>query len=224
MIKLPVDWERFFLEKEHRSIIDNINKTITADLEKGKTIYPEVNSVYRALEYTPIDNIHIVILGQDPYPNNNAIGLSFGVPRQNKIPQSLRNMFNELNHGADATIDPTLINWAKQGVLLLNTALTFTANQSNRRINEHMSMWKPFTKHIIDTINDECNNIVFLAWGKHAHKHLESIDTSKHHVIKTSHPTNMSYRKEGKDFSAFYGSRCFDKANSLIKEPINWLK
>ena len=181
--------------------------------------FPPKNQIFRAIELTPFEEVKVVIIGQDPYHNDNqANGLCFSVSDKVKAPPSLKNIFKELE--ADLGIKKTpneLEMWAKQGVLLLNATLTVRAHEAN----SHKDLgWEKFTDFIIKEISDKKENVVFVLWGAFAQKKAGLIDTSKHFIIQSAHPSPFSVHK------GFFGSRPFSKINQFLeekgKEPINW--
>ena len=181
--------------------------------------FPPKDHIFRAIELTPFDEVKVVIIGQDPYHNDNqANGLCFSVSDKVKAPPSLKNIFKELED--DLGIKKTsneLEMWAKQGVLLLNATLTGRAHEAN----SHKDLgWEQFTDFIIKEISDKKENVVFVLWGAFAQKKAGLIDASKHFVIQSAHPSPFSVHK------GFFGSRPFSKINQFLeekgKEPINW--
>ncbi len=181
--------------------------------------FPPKNMIFRAIELTPFEEVKVVIIGQDPYHNDNqANGLCFSVSDKVKAPPSLKNIFKELED--DLGIKKTsneLEMWAKQGVLLLNATLTVRAHEAN----SHKDLgWEKFTDFIIKEISDKKENVVFVLWGAFAQKKAGLIDASKHFIIQSAHPSPFSVHK------GFFGSRPFSKINQFLKEkgkePINW--
>ena len=181
--------------------------------------FPPKNQIFRAIELTPFDDVKVVIIGQDPYHNDNqANGLCFSVSDKVKAPPSLKNIFKELED--DLGIKKTsneLEMWAKQGVLLLNATLTVRAHEAN----SHKDLgWEQFTDFIIKEISDKKENVVFVLWGAFAQKKAGLIDASKHFIIQSAHPSPFSVHK------GFFGSHPFSKINQFLeekgKEPINW--
>ena len=181
--------------------------------------FPPKNQIFRAIELTPFEEVKVVIIGQDPYHNDNqANGLCFSVSDKVTAPPSLKNIFKELED--DLGIKKTsneLEMWAKQGVLLLNATLTVRAHKAN----SHKDLgWEKFTDFIIKEISDKKENVVFVLWGAFAQKKAGLIDASKHFIIQSAHPSPFSVHK------GFFGSRPFSKINQFLeekgKEPINW--
>ncbi|MGG1513997.1 uracil-DNA glycosylase [Paenibacillus oryzisoli] len=190
------------------------------DEYRTRTIYPDKYDIFNALHYTPLADTKVVILGQDPYHGlGQAHGLSFSVKEGVAPPPSLQNMFEELradlgcfipNHGH-------LLNWAQQGVLLLNTVLTVRAHQAN---SHRESGWETFTDRVIETINSKNEPVVFLLWGSHAQKKAQLITNRTHLLIRSPHPSPLSAHR------GFFGSRPFSKANQFLRskglQEIDW--
>ena len=212
--------------KEHLSI--EFKKayfvTLCSKLQQAQNeniqIFPKVNDVFRAFELCKWPMLKAVIVGQDPYHNDNqAEGLCFSVQKGVKIPSSLRNMlkeakedvgFKDVGHGS-------LSQWGEQGVLLLNTVLTVQAHKAN----SHKKFgWQTFTDAVIRTISKEYYGVVFILWGKQAQLKKKIIDTNKHKIIESSHPSGLSAHR------GFFGSKPNSKCNALLKElgkeEINW--
>lgn len=186
---------------------------------KNNQCFPPKNLIFRALELTPFEEVRVVIIGQDPYHRAfQANGLCFSVSDKVKAPPSLQNIYKELKD--DLGIDKNtneLDLWAKQGVLMLNATLTVRAHSPN----SHKDLgWEKFTDFIIKEISDKKEHIVFVLWGAFAQKKIEFIDTQKHFVIQSAHPSPFSVHK------GFYGSRPFSKINQYLKSnnspEINW--
>ncbi len=183
------------------------------------TVYPPKNQIFRAIQLTPFEEVKVVIIGQDPYHNiGQANGLSFSVSESVTAPPSLKNIFKELED--DLQIKRTrkdLEDWAEQGVLLLNATLTVKAHTPN----SHKDLgWEKFTNYIIEQISKHREHVVFVLWGAFAQKKEELIDTGKHYIIKSAHPSPFSVHR------GFFGSRPFSKINAYLTEhnekPIEW--
>lgn len=187
----------------------------------GQVIYPPEADVFNAFKLTELDNLKLVILGQDPYHGpNQAHGLAFSVRKGVRVPPSLQNMYKELaleypefqipEHGC-------LQAWAEQGVLLLNTVLTVVATQPNS--HRHLG-WEQFTDQVISAISAQCQGVVFLLWGSHAQKKGRLVDRKRHHILEAPHPSPLSA------YRGFFGCNHFKQANQLLveqgKTPINW--
>lgn len=190
----------------------------------SKTIYPPKELIFNAFKTTAYDQIKIVIIGQDPYPNpGEAMGLSFSVPKGIKVPKSLANIYkcleNDKNIKFKAPSHGDLTKWANQGVLLLNATLTVIEKKMNS--HEKSSGWGEFTDHVIKTISDEKKGIVFLLWGNFAKSKKKFINEKAHHVIENIHPSPLAASKGN-----FADSDQFSKSNQLLKEQgkeeIDW--
>ena len=183
---------------------------LQAQLDAGKTIYPPMRQIFAAFDATPLAQVKVVILGQDPYPGaNQAHGLSFSVPPGIAVPRSLKNIYQELN--LDLSITPSrhgnLMAWAQQGVLLLNAVLTVEANQ----INSHKGRgWEQFTDAVIDLVNETAPRAVFMLWGRQAQEKGARVDSSRHLVLKAPHPSPMSAHQ------GFFGCGHFRLANEYL--------
>jgi uracil-DNA glycosylase len=184
-------------------------------------VYPPQNLVFNAFRLTTLQDVKVVILGQDPYHNvGQAHGLSFSVPQGIAFPPSLKNIFAELVTDLEGFQIPQsgdLTKWAKQGVLLLNATLTVRAHQA---ASHQKQGWETFTDQIIRRISSELENVVFVLWGSYAQKKSILIDEKKHLILKAVHPSPLSV------YRGFYGSKPFSKANAYLetngKMPIDW--
>lgn len=184
-------------------------------------VFPPTDLVFHAFQLTPLDKLKVVILGQDPYHNDGqAHGLSFSVPEGMAIPPSLRNIYRELStdiQGFQIPNHGNLTKWAEQGVLLLNATLTVRAHEAG---SHQKKGWEMFTDEIIKAISDKCEHVVFLLWGSYAIKKSSLIDSSKHLILTSVHPSPLSV------YRGFYGCRHFSKANDFLiskgEQPIDW--
>lgn len=184
-----------------------------------RTIYPPKQRVFSALKTTEFDDVKVVILGQDPYHGEGqAHGLSFSVQPGVQPPPSLVNMFKEINaeYGTNLGKNGCLLSWAKQGVLLLNTALTVRAGQAN----SHKGMgWETFTDAVIKALNQKQTPVVFMLWGANARSKKKLITNENHLVLETVHPSPLSA------YAGFFGCNHFKKANDFLSKfttPIDW--
>src|SRR5690606_33202055 len=178
---------------------------------QSHTIYPPGKQIFSAFDHTPCDDVKVVIIGQDPYHGaGQAHGLSFSVPEGIKQPPSLKNIFKELDSdlGIPAVQSGNLERWAEQGVLLLNATLTVRASQAGSHQNKG---WEEFTDAAIQKLSDEKEHLVFILWGAYAQKKGSIIDSSKHFIIKSPHPSPFSAH------NGFFGSKPFSKTNSYLK-------
>ncbi|GLX68305.1 uracil-DNA glycosylase [Paenibacillus glycanilyticus] len=218
--KLTNDWARLLRPEMDEPYFKRMEGQLD-EYYRTTTVYPKVEHIFNALQYTPYGETKVVILGQDPYHGpGQAHGLSFSVREGVAIPPSLRNIYKELQEdiGCPVPRHGSLVTWAKQGVLLLNTVLTVEEGQAN----SHQKLgWERFTSRIIQSLNDRDRPVVFLLWGKHAQDKAAFIDADKHPVIASAHPSPLAARK------GFFGSRPFSKVNEHLRrlgsEEINWL-
>jgi len=183
-------------------------------------IYPPANQVFAALDHTPYERVKVVLLGQDPYHGpGQAHGLSFSVPMQAKLPPSLRNMFREMEQDLDVPrrTNGCLEDWADQGVLLLNNVLTVRRGEAH---SHRKRGWEQLTDAIIAKLAARREPLVFLLWGKPAQKKAVKIDTRRHVVIESAHPSPLSAHR------GFFGSRPFSRVNRALEQfgslPIEW--
>ena len=218
-VKIENSWKNALAPEFGKPYFEQLVRFLHQEKEAGKVIYPRGSQIFRAFELTPLDQVKVVILGQDPYHNpGEAMGLSFSVPDGVRMPPSLRNIFTEIENdlGIRMSGRPNLENWARQGVLLLNSFLTVEAGKaaSHRNIG-----WQEFTDAVIRCISERCNGVVFLLWGNFAKAKAPLIDTSRHHVLTAAHPSPLAG-------GAFFGCRHFSKTNQILvsegKTPIDW--
>lgn len=195
-------------------------RSFLANEYKTKTIYPDMYDIFNALHYTQYKDVKVVILGQDPYHGpGQAHGLSFSVKPGVPAPPSLVNIYKELNNDLGCYIPNNgyLKKWSDQGVMLLNTVLTVRAGQADSHKGKG---WEHFTDSIISLLNDREEPVVFILWGRNAQSKLSKIDSSRHYIIKSVHPSPLSAH------GGFFGSKPFSKANEFLvsigKEPIDW--
>ncbi len=219
-VQIESSWKNELQREFDKPYFQNIVGFLKEEKKAGKVIYPPGKLIFNAFECTPFTNVKVVIIGQDPYHNaGQAHGLSFSVPDGIKPPPSLMNIFKELHEDLGITPPATgnLEKWARQGVLLLNAALTVVANQPN----SHSSAgWHLFTDEVIKIISAKKENVVFMLWGRFAQNKSELIDSGKHLLLKAAHPSPFSA------YSGFMGCRHFSKANTWLIEkgerPIDW--
>ncbi|MBO9498179.1 MAG: uracil-DNA glycosylase [Novosphingobium sp.] len=197
---------------------------LRAEEDAGKTIYPPRGARLRALELTPLDQVKVVILGQDPYHGpGQAQGLAFSVPEGARVPPSLVNIYKELasDLGVQAPPHGNLEHWARQGVLLLNNALTVEAAQAGSHQNRG---WEAITDAAVRAVAQRDEPAVFILWGSHAKKKAmrvpELADNTRHLVLAAPHPSPLSAH------GGFFGSKPFSKANRFLaahgRQPIDW--
>ncbi|MCP4691974.1 MAG: uracil-DNA glycosylase [Desulfobacterales bacterium] len=216
------------IERGWRKILeDDFHAPYMADLEeflaeefKKHTIYPPIHDIFNAFKYTPFHQVKVVVLGQDPYHGpGQAHGLCFSVQKGTPAPPSLVNIFKEIHDDLGAPIPDNgcLEPWARQGVFLLNTALTVRARQAHSHARKG---WETFTDRVIDELNRKRDNLVFLLWGGPAGKKADQIDDARHLILKAPHPSPLSA------YRGFPGCRHFSRTNAYLKEkgiePIHW--
>ncbi len=186
-----------------------------------QVIYPPSEDIFNAFHFTPLSEVKVLLLGQDPYHNENqAHGLSFSVlPEQKDIPPSLQNIYKELQEDLGCYIPNNgyLEKWARQGVLLLNTVLTVRAHQAN---SHQQKGWEQFTDAIIQAVNAQDRPVVYLLWGRPAQNKIPMLTNPKHLILKAPHPSPLSA------YRGFFGCKHFSQANAFLQEngvaPIDW--
>ncbi|WP_374329849.1 uracil-DNA glycosylase [Soonwooa sp.] len=211
-------WDEILKPIKESDYFKNLLQNVNLEYASSKC-FPPKDQIFRALELTPFDEVKVVIIGQDPYHNDNqANGLCFSVTEGVKAPPSLKNIFTELKN--DLNIDRSkteLDDWGKQGVLLLNATLTVKAHEPN----SHKDLgWEKFTNFIIEKISEEKEGIVFVLWGAFAQKKAGLIKPAKHFILQSAHPSPFSVHR------GFYGSKVFSKINEYLiskqKSAIDW--
>ena len=218
-VRIENTWKAALAPEFEKPYFEQLVRFLHQEKAAGKVIYPPGSQIFRAFELTPMPQVKVVILGQDPYHNpGEAMGLSFSVPDGVRMPPSLRNIFTEIENdlGIRMSGRPNLENWARQGVLLLNSILTVEAGRaaSHRGIG-----WENFTDAVIRCLSARCDGIVFLLWGNFAKAKASLIDTTRHHVLTAAHPSPLAG-------GAFFGCRHFSRTNQILvsegKPPIDW--
>ncbi|RYD56469.1 MAG: uracil-DNA glycosylase [Sphingobacteriales bacterium] len=219
-VKIEESWKEQLKEEFKQDYFKAIREFLRAEKVAGKTIYPAGQNIFNAFNTTPFDEVKVVILGQDPYHNpGQAHGLSFSVPKGVQPPPSLVNIFKEIHEDLGLPIPKhgNLEHWAKQGVLLLNAALTVEAHKpmSHSKVG-----WHHFTDDVIRIVSEKKEHVVFILWGAFAKGKAVLIDTNKHLVLTSAHPSPLSAH------NGFFGSKHFSKANKWLEQkglgPIDW--
>ena len=216
---MHLSWQSFLQAEESKPYYQELQAFLKLRRKEGAAIYPPEKEIFNALELTPLDEIKVVILGQDPYHGEGqAHGLCFSVRKGNRIPPSLRNIFKELNADLKHEIptDGELTAWAQQGVFLLNAILT--VEQKTPAAHKGKG-WEIFSDAVIQHISAHRDKVVFVLWGAYAQKKKSSIDESKHLVLAAPHPAAEVYAG-GK--AGFFGSKPFSKANEFLDEELDW--
>jgi uracil-DNA glycosylase len=213
------DWSRILEEEIQKDYYLKLREWLKGEYQSSDT-HPSMHDLFNAFHYTPYGDVKVVLLGQDPYHGlNQAEGLSFSVKKGIKIPPSLRNMYKELRDDIGCSIPDhgSLVKWAEQGVLLLNTVLTVEEGKAHSHRGKG---WEEFTDKVIGLLNEREMPMVFLLWGKPAQSKRSLIDESRHKIITAPHPSPLSAHR------GFFGSRPYSQANQFLKEQgmneIDW--
>lgn len=218
-VQLEESWLKKLEPEFNKSYMLKLKSFLENEKKRGKIIFPKGKEFFRALDLTPFDKVKVVILGQDPYHGpGQAHGLCFSIPKGISFPPSLINIFKELEDdiGLECPDSGSLFPWAEQGVLLLNSVLSVEKGHAGSHASRG---WERFTDVVISKVNEK-DSVVFMLWGKYAAEKGLNIDTNKHLVLKSSHPSPYSASK------GFFGCRHFSKCNIFLEEkgktPIFW--
>ncbi|MCA1060987.1 uracil-DNA glycosylase [Rossellomorea aquimaris] len=213
------DWDHVLKDELHKEYYRNLREWLKREYGTNTT-YPPMHDIFNAFHYTAYEDVKVVLLGQDPYHGpNQAEGLSFSVKKGMKIPPSLRNMYKELHEDMGCTVPAhgSLVKWAEQGVLLLNTVLTV---QDGKAHSHRGKGWEQFTDRVISILNERDKPMVFMLWGKPAQAKQSLIDSSRHYIVTAPHPSPLSAHR------GFFGSKPYSKANGFLREQgmaeIDW--
>lgn len=218
-VQIEESWKNALAEEFGKTYFSDIKQFLVREKSSGKVIFPPGSLIFNAFNKTPFDKVKVVILGQDPYHNpGEAMGLSFSVPKNVRIPPSLQNIYKEIQRdlGFAPPKHGDLSSWAEQGVLLLNAMLTVEANKaaSHKDIG-----WQKFTDAVIHQISTQKSGVVFMLWGNFAKSKRALIDAGKHHILEAAHPSPLAG-------NAFQGCSHFSRANVLLvqqgQNPIDW--
>lgn len=220
MAMLSNDWAAALDGEFHKAYYKELY-TFVRDEYSKKVIYPPSEEIFSAFHFTPLHEVKVLLLGQDPYHNEHqAHGMSFSVPQDQKdIPPSLQNIYQELHDDLSCFIPNNgyLKKWADQGVLLLNTVLTVRAHQANSHQGKG---WEQFTDAVIQAVNAQERPIVYLLWGQPAQSKISMLTNPKHLILKAPHPSPLSA------YRGFFGCKHFSQCNEFLKangvEPIDW--
>ena len=219
-MKLDPSWRSALSEQFEQPYMAGLKRFLASEQEAGKSIFPAGDDWFRALVLTPLDQVKVVILGQDPYHGHGqAHGLCFSVPDGVRPPPSLVNIYKEMQSdlGIPRPAHGFLEHWARQGVLLLNSVLTVEMGLAASHRNRG---WEQFTDAVVRAVNAKCEPVVFMLWGAYAQKKAGFVDDARHLVLKAPHPSPLSA------YSGFLGCRHFSKANSFLESrgiaPIDW--
>jgi uracil-DNA glycosylase len=222
--QLDTSWQAMIGAELNKPYMQSLRDFLKQEQAAGKTVYPPSSLIFNAFNQTPFEKVRIIIIGQDPYHGDDkgqaqAHGLSFSVPQGVKLPQSLRNIFKEIEAdlGIKMSSEGDLTPWAKQGVLLLNATLTVEMTNAGSHQNRG---WETFTDAAIAALNEEREGLVFVLWGSYAQKKGEIIDTNKHLVLTSPHPSPLSAHR------GFFGNHQFSKINAYLTKrgetTIDW--
>lgn len=219
-VDIEESWKQVLNEEFEKPYFIELIKFLKNEIQQGKTVFPKGSQIFEAFRLTPFNHVKVVILGQDPYHNvGQAHGLSFSVANGIVPPPSLINIYKELNSdlGIVKSNNGDLSHWAEQGVFLLNAILTVEAHKAG---SHQKKGWEEFTNAVISKVNQLKENVVFILWGKFAQSKAMFIDSSKHKIIKSAHPSPLSAH------NGFFGSKPFSKTNEYLrtngKNPISW--
>jgi uracil-DNA glycosylase len=218
-MSLPASWHAVLADEFGKPYFHHLQEFVDGE-RQSYAVFPPENEVFNALRLTPYENVQVLILGQDPYHDDNqAHGLAFSVRPGVKPPPSLANIFKELRDDLGCPIPNNgyLAPWAEQGVLLLNAVLTVRAHEPNSHKGKG---WETFTDAAIRAVGAKPDPVVFVLWGGFAQKKLPLIDAARHTIIQSAHPSPLSAR------GGFFGSKPFTKINAALeaagKPPIHW--
>lgn len=230
-VRLEPSWKAALASEFESGYMTRLRSFLVEEKQARKTVYPRGEQIFAALDATPLESVKVVVIGQDPYHGpGQAHGLCFSVQPGVALPPSLVNIFEEINtdmadddvpcgrhDGAVPSGKGCLAPWARQGVLLLNAVLTVVAG----RAGSHQGRgWETFTDRVVEIVNRERQHVVFMLWGSYAQKKGAAVDTSRHLVLTSPHPSPLSAHR------GFFGCRHFSKANQYLVDhgvmPINW--
>ena len=218
-VKIEQSWKNALAGEFEKPYFASLVRFLHEEKASGRRVFPPGSQIFRAFELTPVPQVKVVILGQDPYHGpGQAHGLSFSVPEGVPAPPSLKNIFKEIETDLGVTMSgyPNLENWARQGVLLLNAVLTVRCAEA---ASHSKFGWQEFTDAVIRYISDNCEGVVFMLWGNFARTKSELIDHSRHYVLEAAHPSPLAR-------GAFFGCKHFSKANAYLtnigRTPIDW--
>ena len=218
--ELHASWQAVIGDEFTQPYMHNLKAFLKQEKADGKTIYPPGPLIFNAFNHTPFDQVRVVIIGQDPYHGpGQAMGLSFSVPDGVRLPPSLQNIFKEIQGdlGISMSGRGDLTPWADQGVLLLNATLTVEEAKAG---SHQKKGWEAFTDAAIAALNAHREGLVFVLWGSYAQKKGAAIDSSKHLVMKSVHPSPLSAHR------GFFGNHQFSTINRYLQEqgqaPVNW--
>ena len=219
-VKIEQSWKDVLVSEFEKDYFKQLTDFVRSEYLSGKTIYPEAKNIFNAFNLCPLQNVKVVIIGQDPYHEpGQAHGLCFSVQQGVALPPSLINIYKEIEQdiGHKSITNGDLTEWAKQGVLLLNSTLTVIAHRAASHAGHG---WETFTNAVIKAIAETQKNVVYMLWGSFAQEKAKMVDASENLILKSAHPSPLSA------YRGFFGNHHFSQANNYLqehnKEPINW--
>jgi uracil-DNA glycosylase len=218
---LEPGWQSVLSEEFEKDYMKSLRAFLVQEKQNGNTVFPKNADIFNAFNHTPFDKVKVVIIGQDPYHGQGqAHGLAFSVQKGITVPPSLKNIYKELETDIEGFNKPdhgSLMQWADDGVLLLNATLTVRAHEAGSHQGKG---WEIFTDRAIQLLSEERDNLVFLLWGKFAQNKSVLIDENKHTILKAAHPSPFSA------YNGFFGCKHFSKSNEVLIEkglqPVDW--
>ncbi|MCL1049104.1 uracil-DNA glycosylase [Shewanella abyssi] len=218
---IDLSWKEFIQQQQQQDYFTALEAFVEAERTAGKVIFPPKEQVLSAFEYTPLNEVRVVLIGQDPYHGpDQAHGLCFSVQKGVKVPPSLVNMYKELSCDIEGFTIPehgNLLSWAQQGVLMLNTVLTVEQGKAHSHAK---SGWEIFTQNVLLHLNEQPQPIIFVLWGAHAKKKGKVITAEHHQIVSGPHPSPLSA------YRGFFGCKHFSHVNQLLKQQgsaaIDW--
>lgn len=219
-VKIEESWKNALASEFEKDYFKQLTDFVRGEYMSGKTIYPEPKNIFNAFNLCPLNNVKVVIIGQDPYHEpGQAHGLCFSVQQGIELPPSLVNIYKEIEHdiGRKSITNGDLSDWARQGVLLLNSTLTVLAHIAASHSGHG---WETFTDAVIKAVNENRKNVVYMLWGSFAQKKADFVDTQNNLILKSAHPSPLSA------YRGFFGNHHFSRANEYLQQhgetPINW--
>lgn len=223
-VALEASWQSLLGDQFDQPYMESLREFLLAEKRAGKRIYPPGPQMFAAMDLVPVEQVRVVIIGQDPYHGpNQAMGLSFSVPKDQPLPPSLRNMYTEIQQDLGQPFDlgqvsGDLTHWAEQGVLLLNAVLSVEHAQA---ASHQGKGWEQFTDALVQRLSNRREGLIFMLWGSYAQKKAAQVAADRHHLLKAPHPSPLSAHR------GFFGCRHFSAANRILQQqdqaPIDWL-
>ena len=223
-VALEHSWQSLIGDQFDQPYMQTLREFLLSEKRAGKRVYPPGPHMFAAMDLVPVEQVKIVIIGQDPYHGpNQAMGLSFSVPEDQPLPPSLRNIYTEIQEDMGQSIDfngasGDLSHWAEQGVLLLNAVLSV---QHAQAASHQGKGWEQFTDELVKRLANRREGLIFMLWGSYAQKKAAQVAAERHHLLKAPHPSPLSAHR------GFFGCKHFSAANRLLEQqslaPIDWL-